>query len=307
MLLNLELGWNAWYNIHMRYYGNVVRPPSEAWSYILQITYGCSHNQCTFCSTYLDKPFQVRPIKEVLEDIEMARSHFPHTRRVFLADGNALVLSTRRLVPILEALDKAFPNLERVSIYANAQDILRKSEEELATLYRLKLGMIYMGLESGDEEILRRVKKGATAAEMIEAVKKAQTVSLKMSVIGILGLGGREFSERHAIATGQAVSAMDPAYFSLLTLMVVPGTELYRQVKAGQFVLIEPLEMLAEMRVMIQHIEGVSCCVFRTNHASNYLPLAGTLPQDKERLLATLDRALAQGESVLRPEYLRAL
>jgi len=303
----------------MRYYGNVVRPPSEAWSYILQITYGCSHNQCTFCSTYLDKPFQVRPTKEVLEDIEMARSHFPHTRRVFLADGNALVLSTRRLVPILEALDKAFPHLERVSIYANAQDILRKSEEELATLYRLKLGMIYMGLESGDEKILRRVKKGATAAEMIEAVKKAQAVGpstalrqgsghgLKMSVIGILGLGGREFSERHAIATGQAVSAMDPAYFSLLTLMVVPGTELYRQVKAGQFVLIEPLEMLAEMRVMIQHMEGLTHCVFRTNHASNYLPLAGTLPQDKERLLATLDRALAQGESVLRPEYLRAL
>jgi radical SAM superfamily enzyme YgiQ (UPF0313 family) len=307
----------------MRYYGNVVRPPSEAWSYILQITYGCSHNQCTFCSTYLDKPFRVRPPKEVLEDIEMARHHIPHTRRVFLADGNALVLSTRRLVPILDALDKAFPHLERVSIYANAQDILRKSEEELATLYRKKLSMIYMGLESGDAEILRRVKKGATAEEMIEAVRKAQGIGpsiprqarddagsgrgLKASVIGILGLGERERSGEHAIATGQAVSAMDPAYFSLLTLMVVPGTELYRQYKAGQFVLIEPLEMLQEMRVMIQHMEGLTHCVFRTNHASNYLPLAGTLPQDKERLLATLDRALAQGESVLRPEYLRAL
>ena len=316
-LFNIELDWNAWYNIHMRYYGNVIRPPSEAWSYILQITYGCSHNQCTFCSTYLDKPFQVRPAKEVLEDIEMARSTIPHTRRVFLADGNALVLSTRRLVPILDALGKAFPNLERVSIYANAQDILRKSEEELATLYRKKLGMIYMGLESGDEEVLRRVKKGATAAEMIEAVRKAQAIwaqgrlrsrhGFKMSVIGILGLGKRERSREHAIATGQAVSAMDPAYFSLLTLMVVPGTELYRQYQAGEFVLIEPLEMLAEMRGMIQHMEGLTHCVFRTNHASNYLPLAGTLPQDKERLLATLDRALAQGESVLRPEYLRAL
>jgi len=315
----------------MRYYGNVVRPPSEAWSYILQITYGCSHNECTFCSTYLDKPFRVRPAKEVLEDIEMARSYVPHTRRVFLADGNALVLSTRRLVPILDALDKAFPNLERVSIYANAQDILRKSEEELTTLYRKKLSMIYIGLESGDDEILRRVKKGATAAEMIEAVRKAQAVGpstalrrgsprlrsgqagrgsgrgFKASVIGILGLGERQLSREHAIATGQVVSAMDPAYFSLLTLMVVPGTELYRQCKAGQFVLIEPLEMLEEIRVMIQHIEGVTCCMFRTNHASNYLPLAGTLPQDKERLLATLDRALAEGESVLRPEYLRAL
>jgi radical SAM superfamily enzyme YgiQ (UPF0313 family) len=291
----------------MRYYGNVVRPPSEAWSYILQITYGCSHNKCTFCSTYLDKPFRVRPTKEVMEDIEIAGSYVPHTRRVFLADGNALVLSTRRLIPILDALDKAFPNLERVGIYANAQDILCKSEEELTTLYRKKLGIIYMGLESGDEEILRHVKKGATAAEMIEAVRKAQAVGFKMSVIGILGLGERELSREHAIATGQVVSAMDPAYFSLLTLMVVPGTELYRQYKADEVVLIEPLEMLEEMRVMIQHMEGLTRCVFRTNHASNYLPLAGTLPQDKERLLATLDRALAQGESVLRPESLRAL
>jgi len=291
----------------MRYYGNVVRPPSEAWSYILQITYGCSHNRCTFCSTYLDKPFQVRPAQEVLEDIEMARSYIPHTRRVFLADGNALVLSNRQLVPILDALGKAFPNLERVSIYANAQDILRKSEEELATLYRKKLDIVYIGLESGDEEILRRVKKGATAAEMIEAVRKAQAIGLKASVIGILGLGERQHSREHAIATGQVVSAMAPASFSLLTLMVVPGTELYRQYQAGEFMLIEPLEMLAEMRVMIQHMEGLTHCVFRTNHASNYLPLAGTLPQDKERLLATLDRALSQGESVLRPEYLRAL
>jgi radical SAM superfamily enzyme YgiQ (UPF0313 family) len=291
----------------MRYYGNVVRPPSEAWSYILQITYGCSHNRCTFCSTYLDKPFQVRPAQEVLEDIEMARSYIPHTRRVFLADGNALVLSNRQLVPILDALGKAFPDLERVSIYANAQDILRKGEEELATLHQKKLDMIYMGLESGDEEILRRVKKGSTAAEMIEAVRKAQAIGFQVSVIGILGLGERQRSREHAIATGQVVSAMDPAYFSLLTLMMVPGTELYRQYQAGKFVLIEPLEMLAEMRVMIQHIEGITRCVFRTNHASNYLPLAGTLPQDKERLLATLDRALAQGESVLRPEYLRAL
>jgi radical SAM superfamily enzyme YgiQ (UPF0313 family) len=289
----------------MRYYGNVIRPPSEARSYILQITYGCSHNKCTFCSTYLDKPFQIRPAKEVLEDIEMARSYI--TRRVFLADGNALVLNTRHLVPILDALGKAFLSLERVGIYANAQDILRKSEEELATLYRKKLGIIYIGLESGHDKILRRVKKGATTAEMIEAVRKAQAIGFKMSVIGILGLGERELSREHAIATGQVVSAMDPAYFSLLTLLVMPGTKLHRQWRTSKFVLIEPLEMLEEMRVVIQHLEGLTHCIFRTNHASNYLPLAGTLPRDKERLLATLDRALAQGESVLRPEYLRAL
>ncbi|NIN64326.1 MAG: radical SAM protein [Anaerolineae bacterium] len=291
----------------MRYYGTVVRPPSEAGSYILQVTYGCSHNECIFCCTYLDKPFEVRPANEVMEDIRMAGSYIPDTRRVFLADGNALVLSNRRLVPILDALGETFPMLERVGIYGNAQDILRKTENELRELLDRKLSIVYLGLESGNDEVLLRAKKGATAQEMIEAVRKAQDVGLTVSVIAVLGLGGVDLWEQHAIDTGRAVSEMDPAYFSLLSLMVVPGTELYRLVSAGDFVVPEPLEMLQEMRVIIEHIEGVSHCVFRTNHASNYLPLAGTLPQDKERLLLTIDRALAEGQSVLRPEYLRAL
>jgi radical SAM superfamily enzyme YgiQ (UPF0313 family) len=291
----------------MRYYGTVVRPPSEAGSYILQVTYGCSHNECIFCCTYLDKPFQVRPANEVMEDIRMAASYMPDTRRVFLADGNALVLSNRRLLPILDALGEAFPKLERVGIYGNAQDILRKSEEELKELLDRKLSIIYLGLESGNDEVLRKARKGATAEEMIEGVKKAQEVGLTVSVIAVLGLGGVDMWYEHAVDTGRAVSAMDPGYFSLLSLMVVSGTELHRMVTAGEFLVPEPLEMLKEMRVIIQHIDGVSHCVFRTNHASNYLPLAGTLPQDKERLLLTIDRALAQGESVLRPEFLRAL
>lgn len=291
----------------MRYYGNVVRPPSEAGSYILQVTYGCSHNECIFCCTYLDKPFKARPDDEVLEDIRMAGLHMPDTRRVFLADGNALVLSSRRLVPILDALNEAFPRLERVGIYGNARDILRKSDEELMELPERKLSIIYLGLESGNDEVLLRARKGATAREMIEAVKKAQKAGLAVSVIAVLGLGGVDLWQPHAIDTGRAVSAMDPGYFSLLSLMVVPGTELHRMVTAGEFVVPEPLEMLKEMRVTIEHIEGVSNCVFRTNHASNYLPLAGTLPQDKERLLLTIDRVLAEGESVLRPEFLRAL
>lgn len=291
----------------MRYYGNVVRPPSEAGSYILQVTYGCSHNECIFCCTYLDKPFQARPAAEVVEDIRMAGSHMPETRRVFLADGNALVLSNRRLLPILDALDTAFPNLERVGIYGNAQDILRKTDEELKELLERRLSIIYLGLESGSDEVLRRAKKGATSQEMIDAVKKAQEAGLAVSVIAVLGLGGVDLWHQHAVDTGQAVSAMDPAYFSLLSLMVVPGTELHRLVTAGEFVVPEPLEMLKEMRVIIENMERVSHCVFRTNHASNYLPLAGTLPQDQERLLLTIDRALVEGESVLRPEFLRAL
>ncbi len=291
----------------MRYYGTVVRPPSEAGSYILQVTYGCSHNKCIFCCTYLDKPFQVRPPDEVMEDIRMAGSYMPDTRKVFLADGNALVLSNRRLIPILDALNETFPVLERVGIYGNAHDILRKTDEELEELLDRKLSIVYLGLESGNDEVLRRAKKGATAKEMIEAVRKAQDAGLTVSVIAVLGLGGIDLWEQHAVDTGRAVSAMDPAYFSLLSLMVVPGTELHRLVSAGEFVVPEPLEMLKEMRVIIENIDGVSQCVFRTNHASNYLPLAGTLPQDKERLLATIDGALARGESVLRPEYLRAL
>ncbi|MGB9299958.1 MAG: radical SAM protein [Anaerolineae bacterium] len=291
----------------MRYYGNVVRPPSEAGSYILQVTYGCSHNGCIFCCTYLDKPFQVRAAGEIMEDIAMAGRYMPDTRRVFLADGNALVLSNRRLIPILDALSEAFPQLERVGIYGIAHDILRKSEQELKELLERKLSIIYLGMESGNDEVLKRAKKGVTAQENIDGVRKAQASGLSVSAIAILGLGGVDMWRQHAVDTGRGVSAMDPAYFSLLTLMVVPGTELHRLVTAGEFEVPEPLEMLREVRVTVEHIEGMSHCVFRTNHASNYLPLAGTLPGDKERLLRTIDRALAEGESILRPEYLRAL
>ena len=291
----------------MRYYGTVIRPPSEARSYILQVTYGCSHNRCTFCGTYLDTPFQVRPENEVLEDINLARQAIPGTRRVFLADGDAMVLSTRRLIPILDALASAFPHLERVGIYANARDILSKSEADLALLHRKGLGIVYLGLESGSDEVLLRVRKGAIAAEMVQAVHKARMAGMRASVIGILGIGGLELSSTHAEATGRVVSVMNPDYFSMLTLMLVPGTELHRQWQAGIFQLMSPEEMLAELRQVINHLDGLSHCIFRTNHASNYLPLAGTLPQDKAHLLAVLDEALALGRSVLRREAWRAL
>ncbi len=291
----------------MRYHGTVIRPPSEAYSYILQVTYGCSHNCCTFCGTYLDKPFQPRQIDEVLEDIQMAGRMMPDTRRVFLADGDALGLSTRRLTQILAALNAAFPHLERVGTYANAQNLLSKSESELERLVQQGLGIVYLGLESGSDEILSQIEKGATAAEMITAVQKAQRAGLLVSIIGILGLGGPERSEHHAKRTGQVVSQMDPDYFSMLTLMLVPGTKLHGQWQTGEFKLLEPEEMLAELRQIIEHTDGLSQCVFRTNHASNYLPLKGTLPQDKERLLQSLDAALARGKEVLRPETWRGL
>ena len=291
----------------MRYKGMVIRPPSEANSYILQVTYGCSHNRCTFCGTYTDKPFQVRPIQEVLEDIALAQSRFPDTRCVFLADGNALVLHSESLSRILDALASGFPRLRRVGIYASARDILGKTDAELAALRRQKVTIVYLGLESGSDEVLRRVHKGITAAEMVEAVQRLKRAGMRASVIALLGLGGTELSVQHAEETGRVVSAMDPEYFSMLTVMLIPGTELHRQWRQGTFELPQPEDLLRELRQVIAHCDGLSRCVFRTNHASNYLPLAGTLSRDKAELLATIDESLAQGQSALRPEAWRAL
>lgn len=291
----------------MRYYGTVIRPPSEADSYILQVTYGCSHNACTFCGTYLDKPFEVRSPDDVRQDIALAHSCLPHTRRVFLADGNALVLGMRRLVPMLDELVAAFPDLQRVSAYANARDLLQKRPDDLAQLRERGLRLVYLGLESGHDEVLRRINKGATAGEMTEAVQHAQAAGIRVSVIGLLGLGGPELSAAHAEATGRVVSAMDPRYLSLLTLMLVPGTPLDRQWREGTFRLLEPEALLGELHQVILHLDGLSGCIFRTNHASNYLPLAGTLPKDKPRLLETLETAISRGREVLRPEAWRAL
>lgn len=291
----------------MRYYGTVVRPPSEADSYILQVTYGCSHNRCTFCGTYLDKSFRVRAVEDVLEDIALAQKRVPDTCRVFLADGNAMVLSTRRLVTVLDAMQAAFPRLRRVGAYANARDLLGKTDAELAELRQRRLEIVYLGLESGSDEVLRRVRKEATAAEMVDAASKLKRAGMRASVIALLGLGGKDLSAAHAEETGRVVSAMDPEYLSMLTLMLVPGTELYRQWQSGTFQLPEPAELLHELRQVVANLDGVSRCVFRTNHASNYLPLAGTLSRDKATLLATIDEALSRGRSALRPEAWRAL
>jgi len=291
----------------MRYQGTVIRPPSEAESYILQVTYGCSNNSCTFCGTYLDKPFRTREVDDVLEDIQLTAQIIPNTNRVFLADGDALVLSTRRLLKILDMLRTTFPYLERVGSYATAQNILNKSDSDLATLRNEGLKIIYIGLESGSDKVLTKTNKGVTADEMIQAVKKAKKAGLLVSIIGILGIGGAILSAPHARETGRVVSQMDPDYFSMLTLMLVPGTRLYQDWQAGLFQLLQPEEMLLELRQVIENLEGLTRCVFRTNHASNYLPLRGTLPDDKVYLLNTLDTAMKQGNDALRPESWRGL
>lgn len=291
----------------MRYQGRVIRPPSEADSYILQITCGCSHNACTFCGTYHDKQFRVRPQEEVLEDIAMAAQAYPDTRRVFLADGDALVVDTQPLGEILDALTAAFPLLRRVGIYAGGSSLMAKDRHELQTLREKGLQIVYLGLESGSEAVLRRVNKGCSAAEMVEGVGRAKDAGIKTSVIALLGIGGEDLSQQHAQETGKVVNEMAPDYLSMLTLMLVPGTVLHAQYESGEFRMLGTFELLNELRRMLTHLTGLSRCIFRTNHASNYVPLSGTLSRDRERLLARLDAALEAGESALRPEWMRGL
>jgi radical SAM superfamily enzyme YgiQ (UPF0313 family) len=289
----------------MRYQEPVFRPPSEADSYLLPVTNGCSHNECTYCAMYLSKTFRVRPEAEVLEDIAEAARRFPQTRRVFLLDGDALTVAARRLVPVLEALRAAFPHLQRVSSYANAISIGNKSDEELRTLRALGLSLAYIGLETGDPIVNDRIVKGATIDEQVEAVQRAQAAGIKMSVMTLLGMGGRERSEEHAVATGEVLSRMDPRFISCLTVTPVEGTPLYADVQRGAFELITPEETLRELELLLEHTH-VSGAVFRSNHASNYLPLGGRLPADRERLLETV-RAGRRGEVALKPEWLRGL
>jgi radical SAM superfamily enzyme YgiQ (UPF0313 family) len=289
----------------VRYIGNIFRPPSEADSLLLRATIGCSHNRCTFCAMYRDKEFRVRPIEDVLEDIEAASEyHGPDIRRVFLCDGNALILPTPHLLRILTALERAFPDLQRVSAYANARDLVSKSLEELRELVSHRLSVFYLGLESGSDTILRQIDKGATSDEMVAGVRHGMAAGMKSSVIFLLGLGGRKLWRENAIESARAVSQMNPNYLSALTVTVVPGTPLARQLKSGNFELPEPAEFAAELKLFLERVD-VKATVFRSNHASNYVPLAGRLPKDKERMVAELAEAIKSHR--FKPEYLRGL
>lgn len=292
----------------MRYEGAVIRPPSEADSLILQVTYGCSNNTCDFCGTYEGKPFKVRPWEEVVEDLRnLPEWYQKECSRVFLADGDALVLPQKRLMELLALLHQTFPRLERVTSYANAQNLLKKTVEQLRELRAHGLKMLYLGLESGDDQTLAAIHKGVTVAQQIEACGKAHEAGLALSVTCILGLAGVERSLEHARATGRALSAIEPEYIGVLSLILTPGTPITERVHRGELVLPDPLGMLRELREMIAET-NVTRAVFRSNHASNYLPVAGTLPRDKDRMLAALDAVLARPDQArLRPESWRAL
>ncbi|MDP8263222.1 MAG: radical SAM protein [Candidatus Ancaeobacter aquaticus] len=283
----------------------IIRPPAEADSFLLQVTTGCSSNTCTFCGAYLGKPFHLKPLNEIYSDIEKGGKRYKNTRRVFLIDGDVLVVGNNVLVPILKKIHEVFPKTTRIASYANGYNITERSSEELKELYDNKLRLIYIGLESGNQEILSRCKKKSTANEMIEAVKKANDAQIKSSVIVLLGLGGKKYSNQHARDTIIALNKMQPRYLSFLSVMLVPGTSLYGQMKTGEFEELNAQELLRETRDIISGLE-LEKTIFRTNHASNYLPIEGRFPHDKGNFVTLIDDALS-GKIDLRNEYMRGL
>lgn len=289
----------------MRYEGRIFRPPSEGDALIVQATIGCSWNHCTYCDMYSDKEFRLRSLPDVLADLgAAANAAGSRVRKLFVADGDALVMPMDHWAPLLDVARRGFPNLERVSCYAMARNIMAKSDDELRTLREAGLTRFYIGPESGDDVTLRKIAKGDDAATHVEAARRAKAAGIECSVIVLLGIAG-ERAEEHARATGELVTAMDPEFFSALTVTIVEGTPLAKLAGRGKFSVPGIPALLSELRMMVEHARPTDA-LFRTNHASNYLPLGGRLPTDRDRILSTIDAALA-GRIPLRPESRRGL
>jgi len=304
----------------------IIRPPSEWRSYYLPLTSGCSNNTCTFCNYYYGSKLRIRELDEVKKEIDALALHtqkgiqlptIPDVvyleaqqwdgKRVFLQDADALVYPFLKLKEALQYLNEKFPTLERIGIYATPQDILRRSLSELKDLKELKLGILYMGVESGDDEVLRRIGKGVNHSQIVEAGKKAKESGIILSVTVILGLGGLEKSKEHSLETARILTEIDPDYAGALTLTLVPGTPLHHQWQQGDFSLLSPFESLEELKIIIEN-SSFSDCFFSSMHASNYFSIRGSLPQDKQRMLAELEHILIRRDpALLRPEFMRGL
>jgi len=289
----------------MHYEGMCIRPPSEANSILLQATVGCSHNKCAFCGTYKDKRFRIKDNDIILSDILFASRYMQGIKRLFIMDGDALIIPYRRLTWILDTIKEHLPWVTRVGVYANTKGIKMKSQEELIHLKEMGLGIIYMGIETGDDQTLEAIRKGADAQRIIDMGKKVKEAGITLSVTVLLGIAGKERSLIHAKATGELLSAIDPDYVGALTLMIMPGTSLANDLSSGQFELPDNAGLLMELREMIASTH-LSRGLFFSNHASNYLPVKVRYPEGKEQALNLIDMAL-QGKVGLRPEWMRAL
>lgn len=290
----------------MRYEGDIYRPPSEAYSLLLQVTIGCSHNKCTFCSMFKDKKFRVRNVDEVIEDLENARLMYRHVGRIFLCDGDALCLSMNKLTVILEKINELFPEIDQINVYGNAKDVLKKTSDDLKKLGEMGIKIIYIGAESGDPKVLERINKGVEPKQLIDAVRKIEDSGIKASVTFISGLAGKEGWRTHAVESGKMITEMNPSYAALLTLMLDQRAPIMQEIESGQLQLLSPSEVLDETYLLLENTDPAGPCVFRSNHASNYLSLKGTLPKDKEKMLALLSKAMGD-KSMLKDERFRLL
>ena len=261
------------------------RPPSEGNSLIIQATLGCSHNKCSFCNMYKTKKFKIKSLEDIKNDINYFRQIYAHVERIFLADGDALIIPTEDLKEILVHIKKVFPECNRVTQYGSPKSILLKTPQELSNIKDLGLSMIYMGIESGDDEVLNDINKGVSSEDLIKATKKVKDANILLSVTVIAGIGGREKSKSHAIKTGEIISSMTPDYLGVLTLMVEEETALYNKILNKEFQLLNDKEILTEIKLLIEHIDVKKPVIFRCNHASNYISLSGNLPKDKEEIL----------------------
>jgi len=294
----------------MDYVGHVIRPPSEAYSMIIQVTVGCSHNMCTFCGTYkdLDEKFRVKDWETVRRDIDEASGYRYGFKRAFLADGDVLILPTDDILKIMNYIKKKNPKIENINMYGNAKAIMRKTPEELKSLKDAGLGVIYQGIESGNVDVLRRIKKGAFPDRMKAAASRVIESGIKLSQTVLLGIGGTELSHEHARDTGKLLGEMSPDFASALTVMILPNTELYREYKEGRFVLPDKFGLLEELRIIVKNMQVKRKCYFTSNHASNYLPIKAHLPEEQKSFINMLDRVLEKrDESILKPEHMRAL
>lgn len=288
----------------MRYEGMIYRPPSEAYSLIVQVTIGCSQNRCIFCNMFKEKRFRIRKVEEVLEDLQDARDRYQYVEKIFLADGDALVCKMKDLERILNFIQQNFKECKQVTLYGSPRSILMKKQDELKKLKELGISMIYMGLESGNDEVLAYMKKGVTSQEMIEAANKVKNANIRLSVTAISGLGGRRLWREHAKDTGLVLSQMKPDYVGLLTLMIEEDLPLYDKIRNREFEVLNPYDILIETKEMLKYMDCPDC-IFRSNHASNYVNLRGTLNDDKEAMIQMLDEAI-KGNIHLKSEWMRA-
>ncbi|MBW2561738.1 MAG: radical SAM protein [Deltaproteobacteria bacterium] len=290
----------------MKYEGMVIRPPSEARSLLLQISVGCSHNKCTFCPTYKGEKFRIKTFDEIEEDIIEA-SGYGYIEKIFLCDGDALILPMRKLVPVLESINTHIKGVQRIGLYANAKSILRKTPEELAQLRDLGVKIAYLGLETGNDDILQEIEKGANSLQMIEAGQKIKEAGITLSVTVLLGIGGKARGMEHARDTARVLTEIDPDYVGALTVMVVPGTALYEEQVSGRFELPDTFGFLEELGVMVAQ-SNFTDCFFTSNHASNYLPIRARMPQEKDETVRLIQQVItSSNKKVLTPEYLRGL